>query len=142
MKEARVYGFRVNNDPETGKCYVIALNADLPHVVIRDLNGRAFPVVDEAVTLGMTYSLAFGTASIIFRVRISKMQETMNQFRLVWQSDLSSKAKTKKMNALVWNKGRWSLHLFPLLPALRQKIDVAQARYLRRIFKLPRRLHQ
>ena len=29
------------------------------------------------------------------------------------------------------------LHLFPLLPALRQKIDAAQARYLRRILKLP-----
>ena len=55
LKETRIYGFRVNNDPETGKCYVIALNPDLPHVVIRDLNGRAFPVVDEAVTLGMTY---------------------------------------------------------------------------------------
>ena len=46
-------------------------------------------------------------------------------------------AKTEKMNALVWNKGRWSLHLFPLLPALQQKIDAAQARYLRRILKLP-----
>ena len=64
------------------------------------------------------------------------MQETMNQFRLVWQSDLSVKAKTEKMNALVWNKGRWSLPLFSLLPALRQKIDAAQARYLRRILKL------
>ena len=62
---------------------MIALNQDLPHAVIRDLNGRAFPVVDEAVILGMTYALAFGAASIIFRVRISKMQEAMNQFRLV-----------------------------------------------------------
>ena len=25
LKEARIYGFRVNNDPETGKCYVLAL---------------------------------------------------------------------------------------------------------------------
>ena len=41
------------------------------------------------------------------------------------------------MNAFVWNKGRWSLHFFPLLPALRQKFDAAQARYLRRILKLP-----
>ena len=85
----------------------------------------------------MAYGLAFGTASIVFRVRISKMQEAMNQFRLVWQSDLSVKAKAKKVNALVWNKGRWSLHLFPLLPTLQQKIDAAQARYLRRILKLP-----
>ena len=94
-------------------------------------------MVDEAVTLGMTYGLAFGTASIIFRMRISKMQNAMVQYRLVWQSDLSVKAKTEKMNALVWNKSRWSLHLFPLLPALQQKIDAAQARYLRRILKPP-----
>ena len=30
LKEARIYGFRVNNDPETGKCYGLALNPDLP----------------------------------------------------------------------------------------------------------------
>ena len=75
LKEAAFYGFRVNNDPETGQCYVIALNPDLPHVAIRDLNGRTFPVVDEAVTLGMTYGLAFGTAStlelLLFCVRIN-----------------------------------------------------------------------
>ena len=29
LKEARIYGFRVNKDPETGKCYVLALNLDL-----------------------------------------------------------------------------------------------------------------
>ena len=62
---------------------MIAVSPDLPHVAVRDLNGRAFPVLDEAVTLSMTHGLAFGTASIIFRVRIGKMQETMNQFRLV-----------------------------------------------------------
>ena len=82
---------------------VLALNPDLPQIVIRDLNGQAFPVVAEAVTLGMTYGLAFGTASIIFRMRISKMQNAMDQYRLVWQSDLSVKAKTEKMNALVRN---------------------------------------
>ena len=41
------------------------------------------------------------------------------------------------MSTLFRNKSRWSLHLSPLLPALRQKIDAAQARYLRRILKLP-----
>ena len=81
---------------------LIALKFDLPHVVIRDLNGRARPVVDGAVTLGMTYGLAFGTASIVnWSAFISKMQEARNQFRLVWQSDLSIKANTENMNALV-----------------------------------------
>ena len=85
-------------------CACLALNPDLPQIVIRDLNAQAFPVVDEAVTLGMTYGLAFETASIIFRMRISKMQNAMDQYRLVWQSDLSVKAKTEKMNALVWRR--------------------------------------
>ena len=94
-------------------------------------------MVDDAVTLGMAYGLAFGTPSIIFRVRIIKLQEAMDQFRFVWQFDVSVKAKTEKINALVWNKIRWSVLLSPLLPALRQKIDAAQARYLRRILKQP-----
>ena len=94
LKEAAFYGFRVNNDPETGQCYVIALNPDLPHVVIRDLTGRALPVVDEAVTLGLTYGPAFGTASIFILVRISKMQEVMNQCRFVWQFDVSFISKS------------------------------------------------
>ena len=34
LKEARIYGFRVNNDPETGKCSVLALNPDLPQIAI------------------------------------------------------------------------------------------------------------
>ena len=41
------------------------------------------------------------------------------------------------MNAVVWNEGRWSLHLFPLSPALIRTIDGAQARFLRRILKVP-----
>ena len=40
------------------------------------------------------------------------------------------------MNALVWNKGRWSLHLFPLSKSNRRLIDSAQARFLRRILKI------
>ena len=78
-------------------------------------------MVDDAVTLGMAYGLAFGTPSIIFRVRIIKLQEAMDQFRFVWQFDVSVKAKTEKINALVWNKIRWSVLLSLLLPALRQK---------------------
>ena len=80
---------------------MITLNPDLPKVGIRDLTGCAVLVVDEAVTLGMTYGLAFGTVSMIFRVRISKIQEAMDQYRLFWQFDLSVKAKTEKMNAVV-----------------------------------------
>ena len=41
------------------------------------------------------------------------------------------------MNALVWNKGRWSLHLFPLTQTNRRLVDAAQARFLRRLTKIP-----
>ena len=47
------------------------------------------------------------------------------------------KNKVTKMNALVWNKGRWNLHLFPLPPALSRTINSAQARFLRHILKVP-----
>ena len=55
----------------------------------------------------------------------------------MWRSNVPLKNKVNKMNALVWKKGRWSLHLFPLLPALRRSIDGSQARFLRRILKIP-----
>ena len=41
------------------------------------------------------------------------------------------------MNAFVWNKGRWSLQLFPLSQTNRRLIDAAQARFLRRLSKIP-----
>ena len=54
----------------------------------------------------------------------------------MWQSKLSVAEKTTKMNALVWNKGRWSLHLFPLSKSNRRLIDSAKVRFLRRILKI------
>ena len=65
------------------------------------------------------------------------MQSSMNQYKLVWQCTPLVNEKTLKMNALVWNKGRWSLHLFPMTKTLRRSIDAAQARFLRRILKIP-----
>ena len=56
----------------------------------------------------------------------------------MWQSKLSVAEKTTKMNALVWNKGRWSLHLFPFSKSNRRLVDSAQARYLRRILNISR----
>ena len=140
LTEARRYGFEANNGPNTGKCYLVAINSDLAHatIIVRDLHGRSFPVVTEASTLGMTYGRVFQTASSVFRTRVASMQGAMNQYKLVWQSTLSVAEKTTKMNALVWNKGRWSLHLFPLSKSNRRLIDSAQARYLRRILNISR----
>ena len=90
---------------------------------VKDLDGRDFPLVPEAKTLGIVYGQAFQTAANVYRARISSMQGSMNQYKFVWRSNVPLKNKVTKMNALVWNKGRWSLHLFPLLPALRRSID-------------------
>ena len=65
------------------------------------------------------------------------MQAAMNRYKLVWRSQLSIKDNINKMNAPVWNKGRWRLHLFPLSPSLSVTINGSQARFLRRILKVP-----
>jgi hypothetical protein len=96
LKEARYYGFEANNAPEEGKCYLLAINSDIPNPVVKDLNGRAFPIVDEAKTLGLHYGRVFLTAASVFRERISAMHKAMNQYRLVWQSSLSLREKNLK----------------------------------------------
>ena len=81
LTEARRYGFEANNEPNTGKCYLVAINSDLAHatIIVRDLHGRSFPVVTEASTLGMAYGRVFQTASSVFRARIASMHGAMNQ---------------------------------------------------------------
>ena len=79
----------------------------------------------------------FRTAANDIRIRAGVMQGAMNQYKQVWRSNKPIKDKINKMNALVWNKGRWSLHLFPLSPTLIRTIDGSQARFLRRILKVP-----
>ena len=69
--------------------YLLAFHPDLPNVVVKDLQGRPFPVVSEAKTLGLVYGRESNTAPTLFRERIGTMQSTMNQFKLVWQSQLS-----------------------------------------------------
>ena len=135
--EARYYGFSVNNDPREGKCYILAFHPDMPNVVVQDLDGRPFPVVQEANTLGLVYGRENTAAQTLFRERIGTMQSSMNQYKPVWQCTLPVNEKTLKMNALVWNKVRWSLHLFPMTKTLGRSIDAAPVRFLRRILKVP-----
>ena len=61
----------------------------------------------------------------------------MNQYKLIWQSTLSTKQKITKYNSLVWGKGKWSLHLHVLTRANQVLIDGAQARHIRRITGTP-----
>ena len=61
----------------------------------------------------------------------------MNQYKIIWQSDLTVKKKVDTYNSLVWSKGRWSLHFLPMSKGNRQIIDGAQARHLRRLTGIP-----
>jgi len=65
------------------------------------------------------------------------MHGRMNQYKRVWNSPITLQNKVEKMGTLVWSKGRWSLHLLHLTKHLRQALDSAQARYLRRLAKIP-----
>ena len=93
--------------------------------------------MQEANTLSLVYGRKNTAAPTLFRERIGTMQSSMNQYKPVWQCTLPVNEKTLKMNQLVWNNGRWSLHLFPMTKTLRRSIDAAQARFLRRILKVP-----
>ena len=65
------------------------------------------------------------------------MHGRMNQYKSVWTSKVSLKDKADKMQALVWSKGRWGLHLLHLNTTLKRTLDGAQARFLRRLAKIP-----
>ena len=61
----------------------------------------------------------------------------MNNYKVIWQSDLRVKKRLETYSALVWSKSRWSLHLLPMSKVNRKVIDGAQARHLRRITGIP-----
>ena len=61
----------------------------------------------------------------------------MNEYKIIWQSDLTVRKKVEKYNSFVWSKGKWSLHLLPMSKPNRSIIDGAQARHLRRILGIP-----
>ena len=65
------------------------------------------------------------------------MYGLMDRYKRVWASPISLKNKCEYRNALVWSKGRWSMHLFHFTKQLRASLDGAQARMLRRIVKIP-----
>ena len=78
----------------------------------------------------------FSDGLSFLRERINEMQQDMNQYKLIWQSHLPLREKILKINALVWYRGWWTLHLFPLSKTNRRLIDATQTRYLRASQKL------
>ena len=138
LEEAYIYGLEANNDYPDFKSKLLAINPPFAGpVILKDLVGVPFPVEETAKTLGIIYGNGFQTANLMYKQAASNMIFTMNNYKLIWQSDLTVKRKVVKYNAFVWSKGRWSLHLLPMSTANRKVIDGAQARHLRRITGIP-----
>ena len=132
--EGRRYGLEVNRD-KSG-LLVIAKQGRLQNR-IKHPDGWFYNVVDHSKTLGFTYGAGFNTASVLVTSRVGEMHGRMNEYKRVWNSNISLKNKVDKMQALVWSKGRWGLHLLHLNTALKRTLDGAQARFLRRLTKIP-----
>ena len=96
--------------------------------------------MDQAMYLVKTGENAWGRLNYNgkpHRRFLNDRTEPMSDVLLKAETEAGSFVVPNKMNALVWNKGRWSLHLFPLTRPLTRSIDGSQARYLRRILKVP-----
>ena len=132
--EGRIYGLNANRD-KSG-LLVISAQVGLPSR-IKHPDGWWYTVVENAKTLGFQYGKSFDTARALVTSKVGEMHGRMNEFKLVWTSKISLKNKVEKMQALVWSRGRWGLHLLHLNTALKRTLDGAQARFLRRLSKIP-----
>ena len=104
---------------------------------IKHPDGWFYKIEDHSKTLGFTYGASFDTAALLVTSRVGEMHGRMNEYKRVWNSKISLKNKVDKLQALVWSKGRWGLHLLHLNTALKRTLDGAQARFLRRLAKIP-----
>ena len=131
--EGRIYGLEAN----MGKSVAVAIS-DAPGIQckIRHPDGMLFKVESEVKTLGILYGKCFDSARLLVAGNIGTMYGLMDRYKRVWASPISLKKKCEYHNALVWSKGRWSLHLFYFTKQLRASLDGAQARMLRRIAKI------
>ena len=132
--EGRRYGLEVNKD-KSG-LLVISKQAGLQSR-IKHPDGWSYKVEEHSKTLGFTYGAGFDTAAVLVTSKVGEMHGRMNEYKRVWNSKISLKNKVNKMQALVWSKGRWGLHLLHLSKALLRTLDGAQARFLRRLAKIP-----
>ena len=132
--EGRLYGLEAN----MGKSVAVAIS-DTPGIQckIRHPDGLLFKVELEVKTLGILYGKCFDSARLLVAGNIGTMYGLMDRYKRVWASPISLKKKCEYHNALVWSKGRWSMHLFHFTKQLRTSLDGAQARMLRRIAKIP-----
>ena len=132
--EGRIYGLEANMDKSVA---VVISGTPGVQCRIRHPDGMSFKVKPEAKTLGILYGKCFDSAKLLAVGNIGTMYGLMDRYRRVWVSPISLRKKCEYHNALVWSKGRWSLHLFHFTKQLRASLDSAQARMLRRIAKIP-----
>ena len=132
--EGRIYGLEANHDKSL--CLAIRKAPGIA-VRVKHPDGWFFKVEDTAKTLGFIYGKGFNSAAALIQSRIGEMLGLMRQYKNVWASPIALKDKVQKMQALVWGKGRWGVHLVHLTKTLRRKLDGAQARILRRLAKIP-----
>ena len=132
--EGRIYGLEANMDKSVA--VVISATPGM-QCRIHHPDGMPFKIEPEVKTLGIVYGKCFDSARILAAGNIGTMYGLMDRYKRVWASPISLKKKCEYHNALVWSKGRWSLHLFYFTKQLRASLDGAQARMLRRIAKIP-----
>ena len=71
------------------------------------------------------------------RKRGSAMLSAMEQYKIVWQSDLPQKTKLERYDSLVVSKGIWGLHVLSALPTDFAYLEYIHVRCLRRILGIP-----
>ena len=74
------------------------------------------------------------------RKRGSAMLSAMEQYKIVWQSDLPQKTKLDRYDSLVVSKGIWGLHVLSALATDFAYLEYIHVRCLRRILLIYRRL--
>ena len=128
--EAARYGLTLNLD----KTFLIlagdALKLRIPS--LKDVHGNLVKCVPFERTLGFDLGPLVIPHGVV-RSRGNSLLTSMNQYKLVWQSDLELKKKIERYFSLVVSKAIWGLHLLAVLPADFRHLEYLHTRCLRRI---------
>ena len=94
------------------------------------------PQVDFERTLGFNIGPLVMPRDTV-RKRGNAMLGAMEQYTIVWQSDLPQKTKLERYESLVVSKGIWGLHVLSALPTDFGYLEYIHVRCLRRILGIP-----
>ena len=99
---------------------------------MKDIHGNQVKCVPFERTLGFDLGPLVLPHGVV-RSRGNALLTSMNQYKLVWQSDLSVKKKIERYLSLVVSKAIWGLHLLAILPSDFRRLEYLHTRCLRRI---------